>query len=160
MQIHGRNDLISAYLDGELSDKEADAIQEHISCCFSCQEEYASLHATKAFLARAPRRAMPPELATQLIRKLSQPVWRVFLSRLLPPARVLVPAGALAAAALAAVVCSGLCRFSPNQTIALEPLLAAHSRYAAEALVPACELVAANYSAQLNAYYSDSPDWE
>ena len=73
---------------------------------------------------------------------------------------VLAPAGAFAAVALVALVWFGVHRSATDQTIPLEPLLAAHSRYTAEALVPPTELVAANYSAQLNAYYGDPSDQE
>jgi len=160
MRIHGEGELISAYLDGELSAEEAGAVQEHISSCPSCREEHSALRTAKSLLTRAPRRAMPPELVAQLERRLARPLWRQVLDRLLPPVRILVPAGALAATALAAVAWFGARRAAPDQAIPLEPLLAAHSRYTAEALVPASELVASNYSAQLNAYYGESPDQE
>jgi len=160
MKTHGEGELISAYLDGELSGEEAAAVQAHVSSCPACREDMDSLHAAKSLLARAPRRAMPPELVAELERRLARPLWRELLDRLNPPLRVLVPAGALAAAALVAVVWSGLCRAAPDRSIPIEPLLAAHSRYTAEALVPASELVASNYSAQLNAYYGDSSDQE
>ncbi|MCX5796477.1 MAG: anti-sigma factor [Elusimicrobia bacterium] len=160
MKIHGEGELISAYLDGELCGEEAEAVQSHIASCPSCREEHASLRAAKSLLARAPRRAMPPELVAQIEGRLARPLWRQVLDRLLPPMPVLVPAGACAAAALLAVVWFGARRAAPDQSIPLEPLLAAHSRYTAEALVPPTELVAANYSAQLNAYYGDSPDQE
>ena len=160
MKIHGEGELISAYLDGELSGEEAQAVREHISSCPSCREEHACLRATKSLLARAPRRAMPPELVAQIESRLARPLWKQVLDRILPPMPVLVPAGAFAAAALLAVVWLGARRAAPDQSIPLEPLLAAHSRYTAEALVPPTELVAANYSAQLNAYYGDSSDQE
>ena len=160
MRIHGEGELISAYLDGELSGEEAGAVQEHISSCPVCREEHASLRTAKSLLARAPRRAMPPELVAQIEGRLMRPLWRQVLDKLLPPGPVMVPAGAFAAAALLAMVWFGARQAAPDQSIPLEPLLAAHSRYTAEALVPATELVAANYSAQLNAYYGDSPDQE
>ncbi len=160
MKTHGDSELISAYLDGELSGEEAQALREHISSCSSCREEHSSLRATKSFLARAPRRAMPPELVSQIESRLARPLWKQVLDRILPPMHVLVPTGAFAAAALVAAVWFGTHRPVADQTIPLEPLLAAHSRYTAEALVPPTELVAANYSAQLNAYYEDSSDQE
>ena len=160
MTIHGDSELISAYIDGELSGEEAQAPREHISSCPSCREEHAGLRAAKSLLARAPRRAMPPELVAQIEGRLARPWWKQALDRVLTPMPVLVPAGACAAAALAAVVWFGARRGTADQSIPLEPLLAAHSRYTAEALVPPTELVAANYSAQLNAYYGDSSDQE
>jgi anti-sigma factor RsiW len=160
MKTHGENELISAYLDGELSEQEARALREHISSCPACREEHAGLRATKSLLARAPRRAMPPELVAQIEARLTRPLWKRMRDRILPPFTVLVPAGAFAAAALVAAVWFGAHRVADDQSIPLEPLLAAHSRYAAEALVPPTELVAANYSAQLNAYYGDPTDQE
>ena len=160
MKTHGEDELISACLDGELSGEEAQAVREHISSCLSCREKHASLRATKSLLARAPRRAMPPELVAQIESRLARPLWKQALDRILPPMPVLIPAGACAAVALAAMAWFGARRGAADQSIPLEPLLAAHSRYTAEALVPATELVAANYSAQLNAYYGDSSDQE
>ena len=160
MKIHGDGEMISAYLDGELFEDEAAAVREHISSCLQCRELHESLHAAKSLLAHAPRRAMPPDLVAQLEARLARPLWRQVCDRFLAPAPVLVPAGALALAALAVVAWFGVRRVSPEQTIPLEPLLAAHSRYTAEALVPASEMVAANYTAQLNAYYGESPDQE
>jgi anti-sigma factor RsiW len=160
MKTHGESELISAFLDGALSAEEEQALREHISSCPPCREEHASLRATKSLLARAPRRAMPPDLVAQIEGRLARPFWKQVLDRLLPPLPVWAPAGAFAAAALVAVAWFGAHRAAADQSIPLEPLLAAHSRYTAEALVPPTELVAANYSAQLNAYYEDSSDQE
>ncbi len=160
MKIHGEGELISAFIDGELGVEEAAEVRDHIMACASCRESCASLRSAKSLLARAPRRAMPPELVAQLERRLARPLWRRVLDSLRPPVSVLVPAGALAAAVLVVAAWFGARRALPEQGIPLEPLLAAHSRYTAESLVPASELVASNYSAQLNAYYGDSPDQE
>jgi len=159
MNIHVENEILSAYLDHELSAAEADAVQGHASACPSCRAQLESLRQAKLFLARAPRRAMPPELMAEIAKRLSQPAWREALGRLWPRPRVCIPAGAFAAAVLA-LAWIGLRSETPDQSIPLEPLLAAHCRYTAEALVPASELVASNYSAQLNAYYGDTYDQE
>lgn len=160
MKIHGQGELISAYLDAELSEEESLAVQEHVSRCPACREELESLRAAKSLLAHSPRRALPPQLLAEFEERWARPIGQGLLERLLPPVRFLAPAGALAAAALASVVWFGARQASPDQAIPIEPLLAAHSRYTAEALVPASELVASNYSAQLNAYYGDAPDQE
>ncbi|MFA6002692.1 MAG: zf-HC2 domain-containing protein [Elusimicrobiota bacterium] len=160
MKIHEEYELISAYLDGELSDAESAAVSGHVSSCPSCRAQFQSLRAAKARLAHAPRRALPPALVGQLERRLARPTWGSLLERLWPPLRVLVPAGAFAAAAAAAWFWGSLRAAAPDHAIPLEPLLAAHSRYTAEALVPASELVASNYSAQLNAYYGDTSEQE
>jgi len=160
MKIHGGGELLSAYIDGELSTQEAAAVQAHVCACPSCRGISENLRRTKSVLARAPRRAMPPGLVADIEARLTRPVMRELLMRLLPPIRRLVATATFAAAALAAVVWFTARRTTPEQAIPLEPLLAAHSRYTAEALVPASELVASNYSAQLNAFYGDSSDQE
>ncbi len=155
MNIHENNELLSAFLDQALSAEESAAIQGHLTACASCREELASLGQTKSLLQRAPRRAAPPKLIAAIEERLSRPSWLDMLRSFIPETRILVPAGALAAAILALWLRSAL-----QQPIPLEPLLAAHSRYTAEALVPASELVASNYSAQLNACYGDPKNQE
>ena len=117
METHGDGELISAYLDGELSDEEAQALRKHISSCPSCREEHASLRATKSLLACAPRRAMPPELVAEIECRLARPLWKQVLDHLLPPMPVLVPAGAFAASALVAVVWFGAHWAAADQSI-------------------------------------------
>jgi anti-sigma factor RsiW len=158
MKIHGDGELFSAFLDGELSAEESDAVRAHVSFCQICRDELASLRQAKTTLGRAPRRAIPADLVASLERRLTRPLWKTVLERLLPPVRILVPAGAFAAVGLCALAWLGMREPAADQSIPLEPLLAAHSRYTAEALVPANELIASNYSAQLNAYYGDNSD--
>jgi anti-sigma factor RsiW len=155
MNTHENEELISAYLDNALSTDEMASVQSHLSSCSSCRSELESLSQAKSLLRRAPRRAAPPELIAAIEESLARPSWLAIFKRFMPEMRVLVPAGALAAVALSLWLRSSL-----QQPIPIEPLLAAHSRYTAEALVPASELVASNYSAQLNACYGDSQDQE
>jgi len=62
-----------------------------------------------------------------------------------------IPVGALASAALA--VGLWMRSTAPVEELPLEPLLAAHERYSAEALVPEAHLTASTYSDQMNALY-------
>ena len=155
MNTHENGELLSAYLDNALSLDETAAFESHLSSCPSCRSELESLGRAKSLLRRAPRRAAPPALIAAIEERLVRPSWLSILKRLIPETRVMVPAGALAVAALVLWL-----RSASQPPIPIEPLLAAHSRYTAEALVPASELVASNYSAQLNACYGDSKDQE
>jgi len=150
---HEDNVLLSAFIDGELSGGEKSRVQEHLSECALCREEVQSLRFMKGVLAGSPRRAMPPELISAIEDGVAAPVWRRVFARI--PARVFVPAGALAALALIASLWLGVKRESPDQYIPLEPLMTAHARYTAETLVPQGSLVSSTYSAQLTAQNDD-----
>lgn len=149
---HEENIWLSSYLDEQLDAAERGRIDKHLADCPSCREELACLRHFKQVLAGAPRRAMPPELISAIEDGLRRPWWSV---RTAP--RYFVPAGALAALALAAGLWLGVKRESPDQSIPLEPLLTAHARYTAESLVPQGSLVSSTYSAQLTAQ-NDDPD--
>lgn len=143
---------LSAYLDGELGEQERRDVEAHLAACPACERELASLRFAKAALARAPRRAMPPELIASIEARVESR-WS-WLTDLAKPV-VLVPAGVLAAAALVVSVWLNVSRSDPDQYVPLAPLLAAHSRYTAEGLVPSNNLVAGAYSRQLTDYYSN-----
>lgn len=100
----------------------------------------------RRLLKSAPRRAMPADLAAAIEAKLSRRAPWAFL-RLPLPTRVWAPAGALALATLAIGVWFRTLDRDPDQYVPLEPLLAAHSRYTAESLLPEDNLVAASYTA-------------
>lgn len=102
----------------------------------------------KARLAAAPRRLLPADLAAAILAAVEPqaglPWWRAFLAE----PSVWLPAGALAAAA------AWLLLFGPGleadaEPLPLEPLMASHARYVAENLVPAGDLLAAEYSSRL-----------
>ena len=61
--------------------------------------------------------------------------------------------GAVAASALAFSVWARTA--APADELPLEPLLAAHERYSAEALVPQSHLVASSYTDQVTTLYAD-----
>ncbi len=62
MQCRRIENLLSAYLDGELDRDEAWAVENHLSRCSACREEYRSLQATKNVLASLARRSSRSEL--------------------------------------------------------------------------------------------------
>ena len=151
-------DLLSAYLDGELTQEERIKIDSHLTACRDCRLELESLRYMKRKLSLAPRRTMPPELIAQIEGHLSGPKLGGFIASILRP-RIWIPAGAMACSVVLAGLWLGL-KNSHEQDLPIEPLLTAHSRYWAESLVPQGSLVASNYSAQLTAYYSNGQDQE
>ncbi len=158
MNEHDEGQLLSAYLDGELSADENARVKVHLDGCPGCRVDLEGLRHAKHLLAAAPRRAMPPELIADLNERLEAPTLadRLFAWRRSP--RVMVPAGAFAALALAAASWFVWQSREPDQFVPLEPLLAAHSRYEAESLVPQGSLVASSYASNLTAFYADGQD--
>ena len=158
--IHEDGLVLSCYLDAELSAAETSRVNAHLEACAACRVVLSSLRATKQRLAAAPRRAMPPEVVAAIEARLTgrrlpfagAPAW-------LRQPRVWAPASALALACALFSIWIRVVDRAPDQYVPLEPLLAAHSRYTAESLVPEDSLVAANYSALSNAEIQD-PDSE
>lgn len=149
MKEHEEAELLSAYVDGELAGEELARAQSHLESCQACRLDMESLRYAKRMLSRAPRRAMPPELIAGIEQRL-EPAPAAPRRRVWPLSpRAWFPAGALATAALTGVVWIGLKSGASDQEIPLEALLAAHCRYAAEALVPEENLAAAHYSSPL-----------
>ena len=139
--------LLSALADGELTGAEAARVEAHLLGCAPCRAELQSLRAMKSLLAAAPRRAMPPELVAAIESRLGRRAtpWAL-LQRFAAVPRYWAPTAALAAAAVAMTLWVHVLDRAPDQYVPLEPLLAAHSRYQAESLVPEDNLVAASYS--------------
>ena len=155
MSTHIDGIEISAFLDGALAAPEHARVDAHLTDCAACRHEFESLRHMKLVLSSAPRKNMPAEFALALERRLvaGSPRWKV----LLKPS-FWVPLGAVAASVLTVGLWMNRARAADE--LPLEPLLAAHARYSAEALVPEEHLVASNYSDQLNTIYSDAPDSE
>ena len=155
MNIHVDGPDISAFLDGALGAADRARVDAHLSSCASCLRELQSLRHMKLVLSSAPRKNMPAELVLALEQSFvtAVPRWRT----LVKPA-FWVPAGAVAVVALTVGLWLHQARVADE--LPFEPLLAAHTRYSAEALIPDDNLVASNYSDQLTAMYSDAPDSE
>ncbi len=58
---HNTSQLLSAYLDGELSAPEVQAVQEHLLDCASCRGAYEDVRATKVLLSQMPVAEPPAE---------------------------------------------------------------------------------------------------
>ena len=56
-------ELLSAYIDGEVSASETLRVEEHLSGCQECQDELASLRSTVGLLRRLPELAVPRSVA-------------------------------------------------------------------------------------------------
>ena len=155
MSTHIDGPEISAFLDGALAAADRARVDAHLAACAACGREFESLRHMKLVLSSAPRKNMPADLALALERRLvtGAPAWK----SLFKP-KFWVPVGAVAAAALTVGLWMNRARAADE--IPLEPLLAAHARYSAEALVPEDNLVASNYSDSMNTIYSDAPDSE
>jgi anti-sigma factor RsiW len=54
---------LSAYLDGELSAKDAAAVKQHLAACGACAWEKQTLEQTRRLLAQVPRVAVPRSFA-------------------------------------------------------------------------------------------------
>jgi anti-sigma factor RsiW len=151
MVDHLAGELISAYVDGELSGAEKTRAEAHWETCASCRAEFEAFRKTKSWLSQAPRRSLPPGLIAGMEVRLLRPSWAGRFKSWFALPQVWIPSGAFAAAALVLGFWMGYQARVNQQALSLEALLAAHSRYVAEALVPHGGLAAANFSAQLAA---------
>lgn len=155
MKNHIEGTEISAFLDGALAVEERARVDAHLAACASCRRELESLRHFKLVASTAPRRTLPADLALALERRFvtGTPWWKAAAKP-----SFWVPVGATAFAALAFSVWLRAARTADE--LPLEPLLTAHARYSAEALVPEENLVASAYSDQLGSMYTDSTDAE
>ena len=146
---------ISAFLDGALAVEDRARVDAHLTSCAACRRELESLRHLKLVASTAPRRTMPADLALALERRFVRglPWWKTAAKP-----SFWVPVGATAFAAAAFAFWLHAARTADE--LPLEPLLTAHARYSAEALVPEENLVASSYSDQLGSMYTDSTDAE
>lgn len=155
MSDHIEGEDVSALLDGALEAPARARAEAHLAACSGCRLELASWRRLKHLLACAPRKTMPADLALALESRLvDRRSWRSLAAR----TTFWIPAGALAATAL--MVGLWLQRSRAAGELPLEPLLAAHARYSADALLPDEQLVASTYSDQMGALYANAPDAE
>lgn len=69
--VHAEPDLLSAYLDGELTAEEARAVEEHVEVCPPCRAELDGLAGVVGTLRRLERQAPPPVLAGLVTRRVA-----------------------------------------------------------------------------------------
>jgi hypothetical protein len=89
-------DLLSSYLDGDLSDREQEGIADHIRQCSRCAEEERALRETLSLLRTLPAEAAPPELLKgvrlRIEEKTAVPLWK----KLFLPVHIKIPLEAAA----------------------------------------------------------------
>jgi anti-sigma factor RsiW len=91
-------DLLSGYVDGTLSNREATEVAAHLAECPACRETLADLEAVRRLLAAAP----PPHPPSDMLPRLLTIPERAANSRYSPRAWVVATVGLLAAALLSA----------------------------------------------------------
>lgn len=146
--------LLSALTDGVLEVEEIALLEEHLALCGDCRTELSDLERIKSTLAAAPRRAMPAAFKAELARRTLRIGWRERWAAAWFRGPRWIPLGAAAAAALAV----GLAWWGfgggrvEEETLRLEPFLAAHARTASDSPVPTSDFYASDFSAQLASY--------
>ncbi|MGA7103865.1 MAG: zf-HC2 domain-containing protein [Candidatus Deferrimicrobiaceae bacterium] len=119
-------DLLSSYLDGDLSDREQEGIADHIRQCSRCAEEERALRETLSLLRSLPAEAAPPELLKRVQLRIGEntavPLWK----KLFLPARIKIPLEA-AAVVLVFLLVYGIQKEMPATTPVPSPPASAES---------------------------------
>lgn len=101
-------DRLSAYLDGDLPEKEREGIAQHLRQCARCAEEERALKETLSLLRNLPAEPAPPELLQGITMRIEEETARTSLWRkLFLPAHIKIPLE-VAAAALIFVLVYGI----------------------------------------------------
>ncbi|MEQ1501722.1 MAG: zf-HC2 domain-containing protein [Myxococcota bacterium] len=95
MSQHVPEDLLQAFVDGEVSEQIAVHVAEHLDACPACATRATGLEPLAAAFASVRDPAPPPALAAAILAKLDEP-------ERLPVAEIGVGAGLLAVASLLA----------------------------------------------------------
>jgi anti-sigma factor RsiW len=69
--IHDDLDLLSSYIDGELSEPERRAVEDHVAVCPGCRAELDGLRRVVERLRSLEREAPPPVLAERVARRVA-----------------------------------------------------------------------------------------
>lgn len=97
MNCRCAQNLLSAFIDGELAGVEMIRVRDHLTTCTSCREEVESLRAMKRMLGMAkqiePPMGFEDRLATMVLvakdnHRVSTPTWRLALTTSLAAAAV------------------------------------------------------------------------
>lgn len=68
---HLSDELLSAYLDGELKETKAERVEQHLEACSGCRARVDGLRRVVRSLARLERAAPPPVLARRVERRIA-----------------------------------------------------------------------------------------
>ncbi|MBL8024223.1 MAG: zf-HC2 domain-containing protein [Elusimicrobia bacterium] len=145
---HVASDVLSAWVDGEVSEEEAHHVRTHVVHCADCQATLSDFKNVKSFVLSAQRRPLP-EALRRTLETHDTPVpgvrrWGAFLFR----PSVWAPASAIAAAALAFFLIRTP-QESMVETLPLEVLMASHARYQSEGRVPRADLYQTQFTAHV-----------
>ncbi len=92
--MHIEPELLSAYLDNELSDEERRTIEAHVRTCAECRRELAELQWTASLLAQLPEVREPrPFYVRRTDLEPARPRWQTWLATWRPLFRVASYAG-------------------------------------------------------------------
>lgn len=69
MSSHADTEVLSAYLDRELGDAEAQQVEQHLADCQTCQERFAGMRSVVAGLRHLERMGPPPTLDQVVARR-------------------------------------------------------------------------------------------
>ncbi|MGA3214030.1 MAG: anti-sigma factor [Terriglobales bacterium] len=72
MKCTETKNLLSSYLDGAVTGKQMLGVDEHLSNCMGCRQEYALLYETQRMVSNLGRKPAPANLALRLRVALSQ----------------------------------------------------------------------------------------
>jgi anti-sigma factor RsiW len=147
--------LVAAYLDNALDPDARALFEEHSLNCPECRRELAVSRSVKSALSRSLRHPMPTALRAKLERRMGKPALRGVVGRILRNPFAWIPASAAATALLAAGLWWNRAKPSAEETLALGPLLTAHSRYSSEQIAPTSDLYNTDFSARLARYDED-----
>ncbi len=148
MKDHLLSETISLYADRRLPVEEMESSEKHFENCADCSKELQQFEGLKSRMAALPAHYAPPQLVAKLRREHLPTVsslrsWLTFQFLWKPIAALLLMGGAWL----------GFHSRQTQETIDMDTLLAAHSKYQAENLVPSGDFAQANYSAQLASFY-------
>lgn len=73
MECDKAKELLSAYLDGEVTEKERHLLEEHLASCKSCRQELEELRRIVGLVASLPKEAAPEGFAQRTVASLPAP---------------------------------------------------------------------------------------
>jgi anti-sigma factor RsiW len=151
-------ELLSAYIDGEVTADEFNRVNSLLSTSVEARQTLERLNATKTALASAPRLTAPPDLLATLLahpavaRRQAKKSW---WSGLTPTFRPWVLASSAGFAATVLAVWAVVNAPWAPATLPLDPLVAAHARSVGnEPSLHSTLLAASSYSSTLAADYA------
>jgi len=149
-EINDNQELLSAYLDGELSRSELKRVNKLLAVSEECRRDLAALRRAKALIRSVAREPMPLDLMISLQAK-GWEAQRIQKAQAVP-SPIWYTAGAIAAVVLVSVWIRNALptRKSP---LPLGPFLAAHSRYHMDSSLHQGAMMASNFSEAIDAKF-------